>query len=151
MSYKDHLQRYGSPSSTGEARLYIYFQDPAKLEKAKDIEWRDRTAAQDIAQLEKLIADLREYRQALAARYAELETMLYTDRLHLERCPHWQGHIEYTVTITRRYEDGTETEQSREVYRGKDRKAAFARFEELKKQRPGITATKDTERRSWER
>ena len=33
----------------------------------------------------------------------------------------------------------------------KQRREALARFEELKKQRPGIETVKDIERRSWER
>ena len=76
--------------------------------------------------------------------------MPYKLRLKLERRPHWKGHIEYLVTITKTLEDGTETEELREVYPGKERRAAFARYEALKRQRPGIEAVKDIERRSWE-
>ena len=151
MSYRDRLQRYGNPSQTGEERLWILFHDPAKLNTAKEIAWRDQSAAGDIARLESLIADLKEYRQALAARYSELETMLYSDVLKLERCPRWQGHIEYIVTITRNFEDGSSREELREVFRGKDRKAALDRFAELRRARPGIQAEKDIEKKQWEK
>ena len=41
---------------------------------------------------------MQEYRQALAARYAQLETMPYTRRLKLERNPNWRGNrTTYTV------------------------------------------------------
>ena len=53
----------------------------------------------------------------------------------------------YTITL----EDGTEIKELREKYSGKDRRKAFARFEEIQKQRPGIEAIKDIEKRSWEK
>lgn len=151
MSYKDHLQRYGSAADTGEIRFNIFIQDPAKLNTAKEIAWRDKYIAADIAELERIAADLKEYRQDLARRYSELETMLYSDVLKLERCPYLQGHIEYIVTITRNFEDGSSREELREVFKGKDRKAAFDRFAELQRARPGIQAEKDIEKRQWEK
>ena len=38
-----------------------------------------------------------------------------------------------------------------EKYFGTERRKAFARFAELKKQRPGIETMQDTDKRSWER
>lgn len=151
MSYKDLLQQYGSQQESAEHRIYIYAQDPRKLKTTAEVVYRDRNAAGTIAQLEKYIADLKDYRQALAARYGELETLPYTTLLKLERAPHWKGHIEYIVTITRTLSDGTDTNELREVYPGKERNKAFSRYEELRKQRPGIKAVKEIERRSWER
>ena len=40
---------------------------------------------------------------------------------------------------------------SRVMGTAKQRREALARFEELKKQRPGIEIVKDIDRRSWER
>lgn len=77
--------------------------------------------------------------------------MPYTRLLKLERHPHWKGHIEYIVTITRKYDDNTIVDELREVYPGKERKKAFDRTAELLKQNPGIPYEKDIERRSWER
>ena len=37
-----------------------------------------------------------------------------------------------------------------ETYQGKQRRKALARFEELKRQRPGIEIMKGIEKRSWE-
>jgi hypothetical protein len=145
------LQRHGSACGSGEIRFYSYIQAPEKLTTAKEIAWRDRSISKDITCIESILADLKEYRQALAARYSELETMLYKEKIKLERYPHYKGRIEYFVTVTRQYEDGTGREELREVFTGKERKAAFSRFEELKKQRPGIEVIKDIEPRSWEK
>lgn len=150
MSYHDLLNMYGSEQESAEQRIYIYCQNPKAMKTTKDVEYRDRSAAQDIARLEKLIDDLRDYRQALAARYAQLETMTYTDRLEIERYPGGSG-IKFFVRIVRSYEDGTKEKVLNETYTGKERRKALDRFEELKKQRPGIEAVKDIERRSWEK
>ena len=151
MSYRKYLTRYGSPAETGEVRFSIYLTAPEKLTTPKDIAWRDKHIAEDITRLESVLEALRDYRKDLAARYGELETMPYTRLLKLERHPHWTGHIEYIVTITRKYSDKTEIDELREVYSGKERKKAFDRTAELLKQNPGIPYEKDIEKRSWER
>ena len=151
MSYKDHLTRYGAPTDSAEIREYIYLVVPETLKTAKDVAWRDGMIAGSIASLEHILDDLREYRQALAARYGELETMSYTYTLKLERCPHWQGHIEYIVTLEKTMEDGTKIDELREVFRGKDRKQAFELFTQIKRERPGIEAIQDTDKRPWEK
>lgn len=150
MSYHDLLNLYGYEQESTEQRVYIYCQNPKKLNTARDIEYRDKSAAQDIARLEKLIDDLRDYRQALAARYAQLETMAYTDRLELERYPSGSG-IFYYVRIVRTFEDGTEEKILNVTYSGKERRKALEVFEEIKRSHPGMEAIKDIERRSWER
>lgn len=79
------------------------------------------------------------------------ERFYYTRLLKLERHPHWKGHIEYIVTITRKFPDRTEIDELREVYLGKERKKAFDRTAQFLKQYPGIPYEKDIEKRSWER
>ena len=49
------------------------------------------------------------------------------------------------------YEDGTAETVLHETYHGQERRKAFARFADLKHQRPGIETMQDTEKRSWER
>lgn len=151
MSYHKYLTRYGSPSESAEIRCNIYLVDPAKLTTAKEIVWRDKHTAEEITRLKNVLEALRDYRKDLAKRYGELETMPYTRLLKLERHPHWKGHIEYIVTITRTYQDKTVIDELREIYPGKERKRAFERTAELLKQYPGIPYEKDIERRSWER
>lgn len=150
MSYHDLLSIYGYEQESAEQRVYIYCQNPKKLTKAADVVYRDKCAARDIAKLERLIEDLKDYRQALTARYAQLETMTYAERLEIERHPGGSG-VKYFVRIIRSYEDGTSEKVLNETYTGKERRKALERFEELKKQRPGIESIKDIERRNWEK
>lgn len=151
MSYHDLLKMYGSEQETAEQRIYIYVQQPHALKTPHDVAWRDGQVASEIKRLESMIDDLRDYRVALAQRYAELETMPYTRVLTLRRDPSYKGRITYWVTITRRMSDGTETDELREQFPGQDRAKAFARFAALQKQCPGIASVKDVARRSWER
>lgn len=150
MSYHDLLKMYGAEQETAEQRIYIYVQQPHALKTPHDVAWRDGQVAVEIKRLESMIDDLRDYRVALAQRYAELETMPYTRVLTLKREPSYKGRITYWVTITRRMSDGTETDELREQFPGKDRAKAFARFAALQKQYPGIASVKDVARRSWE-
>ena len=152
MSYSERIKDTYH-SDYAESRPWITFYKADKLKALAEIAHADKRAAQDIAELENLIADLKEYRQALAARYAQLETMSYTDRLELERRPDgWRGgNITYYLRIVRKYEDGTEAQQYHETFPGKQRRDALKRFEELKKQRPGIEAVQDIAKKSWER
>ncbi len=150
MSYHDLLNQYGHEQPQAETRVYIFAQAPQELTTPDEVAYMDRTAAQDIKQLEKLVDDLKDYRRALAARYAELETLPYTYLLKLERVHHWKGHIEYVITLTKTLSDGTKTQDLREVFPGKDRRKAFARAAELRRQRPGIPYEEDIARRAWE-
>ena len=151
MSYLDLFQRYGSPSREAEIRLTNYLLRPDTL-TADHIKNCDESAARTIAQCQALISQLTEYRQALAERYAALMTSAYRDRLELTRDPGYRGKpVIYFVRIVRTYEDGTAETVLHETYHGQERRKAFARFEELKHQRPGIETMQDTEKRSWER
>lgn len=153
MSLESLFTRYGSPAKEGEYNIRGYFTRADVIRTAADVAYNDGKAAQLIRECEAAIQTMTEYRQTLAARYAELETMPYTDRLELERQPaRWTGdHVKYYLRIMRRYSDGTETELQYESFPGTQRHDALKRFEEIKKQRPGIEARKDIERRSWER
>jgi hypothetical protein len=151
MSYRKYLTRYGSPSDTAEIRCNIFLVDPAKIAEHKDIIWRDKIIAENIFELEAIISALKDYRHALAARYGELETMPYKRLLMLDRCVHWKGHKEYIVTITRICEDKTRIQELREVYPGKERHKAIARYHELQKQYPGIESEMDITKQKWER
>lgn len=151
MKYTDLLTQYGSPCKQASHTLHITAVSPDTITTPSEVATRDKWTADTIRQLESYLEGLKDYRQALAARYAQLETMAYTRLLRLERSPHWKGHIEYVVTITRTMEDGTQTRELREVYPGKERKKAFTRFEALQKQFPGIPTEKDIEKKYWEK
>lgn len=151
MSYHDLLTMYGDEQREAEQRVHIYVQQPQQYKTPEDIARKDSDIARQIERMQRLIDDLRDYRVALAQRYAELETMPYTRVLTLKREPSYKGRITYWVTITRELADGTETDELREKYAGQDRAKAFARFAALQKQYPGIASVKDVARRSWER
>ena len=151
MSYLDLFHRYGNPSREAEIRLTAYLLRPDTL-TADRIQHQDENAARMIANCQTLIDQLTEYRAALAERYAALATAAYRERLELTRDPGYRGkQVLYFVRIVRTYEDGTTERVLDEKYFGTERRKAFARFAELKKQRPGIETMQDTEKRSWER
>lgn len=151
MSYLDLFQRYGNPSREAEIRLTAYLLRPDTL-TADRIKNNDDSAARMIARCNELIGQLTEYRAALAERYAALATAAYRERLELIRERRWRDSpVLYHVQIVRTYEDGTTERVLDEKYFGTERRKAFARFAELKKQRPGIETMQDTEKRSWER
>ena len=134
-----------------EHREFIYVQQPRRYKTTEDIARKDADIARQIARMERLIDDLRDYRVALAQRYAELETMPYSRVLTIKRDPSYKGRITYWVTITRELTDGTKIDELREQYAGQERAKALARFSALQKQYPGIASVQDTARRSWER
>lgn len=151
MGYRETVfTRYGRPSTEGRVEIRGYLLLPDQLVE-KEIQHYDESAGRLIAECEAMIESMKEYRQALAARYAMLTTSPYRLRLELERDPHWRGKcVDYYVRIIKTYEDGTEVKDLSEHYTGKERRQALARFEELRKQRPGIEIKKDIERRRWE-
>ena len=150
MSYTDLFQRYGRPSREADIRLSGWLLRPEDL-TAEKIAGYDKSAARLITEAQTLIDQLSEYRQALAARYATLETSAYRDRLELVRDPGYRGKpVLYFVRIVRTYEDGTTEDTLSETYPGKQRREALARFAELRRQRPGIDALQDIEKKSWE-
>lgn len=90
MSYEHLFQRYGSPSTEADIRLTGYLLRPDKL-KEDQIKRNDETAARLILECEQTAETLREYRQALASRYASLNTMPYQERLEIERYRSYRG------------------------------------------------------------
>ena len=141
MSYKDLVGKSNCITRT------IHFDNPKLFGTLNRVARLDEQAAEDIAELEKIVEGLKEYRRELAARYAELATMTYSDLLRIERrhsC--WTNKITFEITIHRTFEDGTKDILKCEIFPGKERRTALARFEELKKQHPGIKTEKDLEK-----
>ena len=151
MSYTDLFQRYGSPSKEAEIRIWGYLTAPEACASFDQVAQYDKRAAQLIAECKHLVTQLIDYRQALAARYNALATMPSHDSLTLQRYVNYSGRITYYVRHFRHYEDGTTVETETETFTGKERHKALARFDDLLKQYPGIEATRDIERKSWER
>lgn len=151
MSYRewfDHGSWYKSDNSL-ERRCYV--ADPEKQTDLKHIQWLDKQAAGYIAAYASDLENMKAYRAALAARYAELSSMPYRMRLELKRDKHYQGPVYYHLRLLKVYQDGHTDAESSTTYPGTQRHKAIAEFERLKKQRPGIEAVKDIEKGKWER
>ena len=114
MSYETLFTRYGSPSTEADICIRGYLTRPDKLTQER-IRGNDESAARLIERCEETIAAMKEYRQALAARYAELDAAPYALRLELERKPSYNGSgVLYYVRIIREYQDGTEVHSIRQ-------------------------------------
>lgn len=151
MRYNEMFTRYGSPSEQAEIYIRSYLTRPDKLDTAQRIADYDKSAAQTIERCKELIEDLGLYRQDLARRYAELETMPYKLRLELERQKRYDNKVRYYIRLIKAYEDGSEIKELDETYAGTERSEALKRFEELKKARPGIEAVKNIAKGQWEK
>ena len=151
MSYNDLFTRYGSPSNQAEITIREYLTRPDKLDTAQRIADYDKSAARTIERCKELIEDLSLYRQDLARRYAELETMSYKLRLEIERQKRYDNKVHYYVRMVKVYEDGSAIKEIDEAYAGTERHEALARFAQLKKERPGIEAVKNIEKSKWEK
>lgn len=151
MTYKEELfTRYGSPSKEAEIKIWGYLKHPDACSSFDDIRHNDDKAARLIADCKRLITQLTEYRQDLAARYAALATMPSKDSVMLQRYNGYKG-ITYYIRYFIEYEDGTKVETATETFPGKERHTALKRFAQLKKERPGIEYVMDIEKKSWER
>lgn len=149
--YTDLFQQHGSPSDNAEIRFNTYLRAPEVLTTFESVAHYDGQAAQMIARCKKLIEDMSEYRQALAARYNALATMPSTPRIRLERYVKYDGHKFYYIRHYTDYADGTSVETQTETFTGQERRAALARFNALKKEFPGIAAEMDIDKKSWEK
>lgn len=151
MSCIDELfTRYGSPSKEAEIKIWGYLKRPDACSSFDDIRHNDDKAARLIADCKRLITQLTEYRQDLAARYAALATMPSKDSVMLQRYNGYNG-ITYYIRYFTEYEDGTKVETATETYPGKERHAALKRFAQLQKERPGLEYVTDIEKKPWER
>lgn len=150
MTWQDLFRRYGQPSTEGRVEIRDYLLRPDQL-TAKDIKSYDDSAARTIVELEETAAALREYRLALATRYAELSTMPYTLRLELIRERGWKGPVTYWLRLVRHYEDGHEEKETEISYPGNERHKALKAYREELKARPGIESKLDIEKSRWER
>lgn len=146
----DHAASWCGGKRERDIRITGTIYQPDKLQLDRVV-YNDQTAARLIAECEATAQALREYRAALAERYAALSVMPYTRILRLERQPNYGGGVKYFITIKQKFEDGTEQDELHEYFTGKERSAALHRFEELKKTYPGIVTEKDIEKKQWEK
>lgn len=152
MSYTDEIfTRYGSPCKAADIKFYSWLNRPDNCKTFDDIKHNDERAARLIAECKHMISMMIEYRQDLAARYNALATMPSKDSVKLERFKSYNGSVTYYIRFFTEYEDGTKVETATETFTGKERHTAIKRFEELRKQSPGIAYIIDIEKKQWER
>lgn len=134
-----------------EIRIFDHLRRPDKLTSKDGIALYDRSAAGTIQRMEEALEALKGYRQALAERYAVLDTMPYRLRLDLTRHKGWYDKkVTYTLRLVRVYEDGHEEDEQKKVFPGLHRREAIKAFEEMKHQRPGIEFNFDIKKANWE-
>lgn len=132
---------------------HCYVENPLRFNQLSDCTRADSMARQDIAYLEGVIKQLKDYRVQVAKRAALLETAPYNLRLSIVRRRPWRTDpVTYSITISRIYLDESirPLEILRETYPGKERHKALARFKELQKQYAGIETVVDIEKGKWE-
>lgn len=151
MSYEELFTQYGHRSDDGRVNIRGYFGRPEKQDKLESVIYQDQTAARLIRECLETVELLKEYRQALAVRYGQLETMPYTEGLSLTRRKSYRGPVTFTVRLERRYSDGTTVNIFTEAFSGKERKQAIEKFNAMKSERPGIAASVDLDKASWEK
>lgn len=132
---------------------HCYVENPLRFNQLSDCTRADSMARQDIACLEGVIKQLKDYRVQVAKRAALLETAPYNLQLSIVRRRPWRTDpVTYSITISRLYLDESirPLEILRETYPGKERHKALARFKELQKQYAGIETVVDIEKGKWE-
>ena len=132
-----------------EFRFNGYYLKPNRYSDVKSLLGADERAAEDIARLESAINDIREYRKQLAARAAQLETMASHKRVSLKR--EKRDNVVFYLSVDVVYEDGTEANDFRKVYVGKERRAAIAAYNKFVKAHPRWERVKDIEKGWWEK
>lgn len=147
--WKDLFRRWGGVQKEAEIRISGYLVRPDCL-TCDRIQWNDESAARIIGDCERIAEELRGYRQALAARYAELSAMAYSLRLDLIRDRGWKGPVTYWLRLVRVYADGHEEREWSKDWPGNERHKALKAYREELKARPGIETRCDTEKAAWE-
>lgn len=149
MNYNDLYWR----GDETEIHQRIYIRKPEAIKSIKDIEHYNERAARAIAEAEVHIKLMKEYQQALYARYQEIYNTNYKLFLLLKRNIEYSGSKTYIVTIAKRFDGNNVADEVilKEKFEGRERHKALKRFETLKKEYPNIEHDTDIEKRQWER
>ena len=111
----------------------------------------DSYAARDIEDCLKMIEDCKEYRKGLQEHVNNILAERPIKELRLVRSTNYGNNKKYyRISIHEIYKNG-EYKTLDESFSGTDRHKAFKRFEELKKQHPGIKTIKNIEKGRWEK
>lgn len=133
--------------------IYIHLYEYENEARENELKRYDAWAARDIKQLEETIQKLKDYRKQLYEHTQKLQELDSRLQLKIKRERRYNGKVYYYVTIKRIYPANEKMYNDiiNEHYEGTDRHAAIKRYEQLKKQYPGIEAVKDIEKGRWEK
>lgn len=151
--FEQLFTKYGSPcKDVIDKTLYLHFYHPEKLDKVSEVARYDKRAAEDIADLERYIEQLKVYRVALAERYNYIATAPTTPVVELKRYRNYSTKkVTYYLNIyTRDLNTNKDTLETTQTYPGTDRKQALKDYEKYIASHPGIIAIKDIEKSRWE-
>lgn len=122
-------------------RLYIHCYDPMCVHTQKQLQMYDGFAAHNIAELESVVENLKEYRRQVFLRMQQLYASPYTTKIVLRRERSFRSNlIFYFLEEWKVYEDASISPEilSAKRYSGKERRQAMKDFEAYKKEHPGI-------------
>ena len=133
--------------------IYIHlhpYENEARISELKNM---DQWVARDIQRLEETIIKMKEHRKALYEHTQRLQELDNHLQLKLKRERRYDNKVHYYVTVKRIYpaNERMYNDIINEHYDGSDRSKAIKRYEQLKKEYPGIESIKDIEKGRWEK
>lgn len=147
------FDRWGSPQQSSDVRFSIYVNNPDYLDKTEDIERNIKRAQEDINRFEKYIDILKTYQIALVEKYNEVLTAPKQMKAVLKRDRnYYDKHVYYYITTYEiNLDTGVEVLKDSKRYAGKDKKQAFADFEQMHKENKNWIFEKDIDKKQWEK
>ena len=133
--------------------IYIHLHPYENEARIGELKQMDNWVVRDIQRLEETINTLKEYRKALYEHTQQIQELDNHLQLKLKRERRYDNKAHYYVTVKRIYpaNERMYNDIINEHYGGADRHEALKRYEQLKKQYPGIEAIKDIEKGRWEK
>ena len=148
------FSRYGASAQEMNETLRFCHPRADTINNIKTIKDHDKWTVEEIEGLRQFADMLEEYRRTLYKRAQEFYSSPYSMRLTLtRRVDIWSGKKFYDVKLLKVYdlENAAPEKILEETYPGTERRQAFKRFEELKKQHPNIETIIDTAKKHWEK
>lgn len=131
--------------------IYVNMYQFEKQASMKELLSYDKYALRDIARLESIIDELKEYRKELYNHVQEVQSIATRLKLSLARRKDYHGKVFYYLRIEKVYGDNMAVCELSETYAGTERHKALARVKVLQKQYVGIETEISIEKSRWER
>jgi hypothetical protein len=136
-----------------QQNIYCCFSDFRKSTSLERLAGYDRHAQNSINYAEELIKAIKQYRLDLYNHCQTIRTAAFHLELQIRRRRGCRGGcVTYHVELLKIYEGNLSAEYLiEERFNGKERHKALERYNELKKQYPGIPVREDTAKQAWEK